>query len=158
MELTAEVNVSCAATDVWSFFMDLSNLPRWDQGVASVEVSADTGGIGTTFDTVGHNGRRMSYEVTELQENYRHKCLTRSGEFNWAEWEFTLSPSDSATTVACVSRFSLRRRFLWLAPALRLLGKRGVRRDLGVLKQVLEQDVAYGEPSTRSGPRPPDSD
>lgn len=139
MELRAQVDISRSTGEIWSFFMDPSNLPRWDHGVATVEVTSDAGGVGTTFDTIGHNGRRMSYEVTELEENRRHKCITRSGEFNWAEWEFTLVPNGSGTTATCVCRFSLRRRFLLLAPALRLLGGRGVRRDLAVLKRVIER-------------------
>jgi hypothetical protein len=58
----------------------------------------------------------MSYEVTELEENYLHKAITRSGEFNCAAWDFTLIPNDAGTTVTCLSRFSLRRRFVLLAP------------------------------------------
>lgn len=142
MELRAQVDISRPVNQIWSFFMDLSNLPRWDQGVATVEVTSDTGGIGTTFDTIGHNGRRISYEVTELEEDYRHKSVTQSGEFNWAEWDFTLVPNGTGTTVTCLSRFSLRPRFALLAPALRLLGGRGVRRDLAALKRIIEQDIA----------------
>lgn len=124
--------------------MDLSNLPRWDQGVATVELTSVTDGTigtGSTFDTVGHNGRRMSYEVTALEENRRHKSVTRSGEFNWAEWDFTLEPTSTGTSVTCLSRFSLRRRFALLAPALRLLGGKGIQRDLATLKRVVEQDA-----------------
>jgi len=144
MELRAEVDIGRPVSEVWSFFMDLSNLPRWDRGVATLEVTSDTGGISTTFDTIGHNGRRMSIEVTHLEENYRHKAVTRSGEFNWGEWDMTLVPSGTGTTVICLCRFSLRRRFVLLAPALRLLGGRGVRRDLAALKRVIEQDAAPG--------------
>jgi uncharacterized protein YndB with AHSA1/START domain len=142
MELRARVDVARPVGEVWSFFMDLDNLPRWDRSVATVEVTSDTGGVGTTFDTIGHNGRRMSYEVTHLEENHRHKAMTRSGEFNSAEWDMTLVPSATGTTVICLCRFSLRRRFVLLAPALRMVGGRGIRRDLAALKRVIEQDAA----------------
>lgn len=60
---------------------------------------------------------------------------------SWAEWDFTLKRRDSGTTLTCVARFSLRRRFALMAPALYLLGGRGIRRDLSSLKHVIEQDA-----------------
>lgn len=143
LKLSEQVDIGLPVDDVWSFFMDLSNLPRWDRGVATVEITSGDGEVGSTFDTIGHRGRgRMSYEVTDLDENRRHTAVTRSGQFTWAEWQFTLDPVASGTSVTCTCRFSLRLRFVFLAPVLLLLGARGIRRDLALMKQVMEADAS----------------
>jgi hypothetical protein len=64
--------------------------------------------------------------VTHLEENRRHMAVTRSGEFKWAEWDFTLDPHGMGTAVKCITRFSLRLRFALLAPVLGLVGEGGV--------------------------------
>lgn len=142
LKLSEQLAVGLPVADVWSFFMDLSNLPRWDRGVAQVEVTSGDGGVGSTFDMIGHGGRgRMSYEVTELDENRRHAAVTRTGQFKWAEWRLTLDPIASGTNVTCTCRFCLRLRFVFLAPVLLLVGTRGIRRDLALLKNVIETDA-----------------
>jgi Polyketide cyclase / dehydrase and lipid transport len=124
---------------VWAFFEDLSNLPRWDRGVARVEVTSWTGGVGTTSDTFAKNDRgRMSYEVTEAEPNRRYPAVTRSGLFRLAQWQFDVEAADHGTSVACVSDFALRFRYLLLAPVFALLVGRAIRRDLAQLELVIQ--------------------
>jgi hypothetical protein len=35
-----EITVNRTPEFVWSFFMDINNLPKWDRGVARVEVTS----------------------------------------------------------------------------------------------------------------------
>jgi hypothetical protein len=84
MRLEESVIVRRSPEQIWKFFEDLSNLPRWDRGVARVEVTssgpAGAGGAGATFDTVGYRERgRMSYRVTEATPNYAYTVVTHSG-------------------------------------------------------------------------------
>jgi hypothetical protein len=105
----------------------------------SVEVTSWTGGVGTTFDTFAKNDRgRMSYEVTEAEPTRRYPAVTRSGLFRLAQWQFDLEAADHGTSVACVSDFALRFRYLLLAPVFALLVGRAIRRDLAQLELVVQ--------------------
>jgi hypothetical protein len=119
--------------------MDIENLPKWDRGVARVQVTSGDGGVGSTFDTFAAGDRgRMSYEVTRLRAPYEHESVTRSGFFRLASWHFTLEAAAGGTNVTCVADFSLRVRHLWLAPVVAVIGPKAIRRDLAVLKRVAE--------------------
>jgi hypothetical protein len=125
--------------DLWAFFMDIQNLPRWDRGVARVRATSGDVGVGFTFDTFAAGDRgRMSYEVTRLRAPYQYEVVTRSGFFRLASWQFTLQATAGGTAVTCVSDFSVRTRHLWLAPVLAVLGPKAIRADLAALKRVTE--------------------
>lgn len=139
MRLEERVVVARDLEAVWAFFMDIQNLPKWDRGVARVRVTSGDGGVGSTFDTFGPRDRgRMSYEVTKIMAPYEHEAVTRSGYFKLARWHFTLEALADGTGVTCVSEFSLRGWYLWVAPVLALIGGRRVRTDLAELKRVVE--------------------
>ena len=131
--------------------MDIQNLPKWDRGVARVQVTSGDVGVGSTFDTFAAGDRgRMSYEVTRLRAPYEHEAVTRSGFFRLARWHFSLEPTAGGTAVTCVSDFSIRARHLWLAPVLAVLGPKAIRADLAELKRVTEAapgDVAEVAPA-----------
>jgi hypothetical protein len=130
--------------DLWAFFMDIENLPRWDRGVARVQATSGEVGVGFRFDTFATGDRgRMSYEVTKLRAPYEYEVVTRSGFFRLASWQFTLETTTGGTAVACVADFSVRTRHLWLAPVLAVLGPKAIRADLAELKRVTE--AAPGE-------------
>jgi hypothetical protein len=145
MKLQKRIVIARDIDDVWAFFMDIQNLPRWDRSVARVQVTSGDGGVGTTFDTyAAGNGGRMSYEVTKLRAPYEHEAVTRSGFFKWARWNFTLQATAEGTSVTCVSDFSLRARHLWLVPVLAVTGPRAIRTDLAELKRVAEATPGRG--------------
>ena len=139
MKMEERIVIARDIEDVWAFFMDIRNLPRWDRGVARVQVTAGDGGVGSTFDTFAAGDRgRMSYEVTRLRAPYEHEAVTRSGFFRLARWHFALEATAGGTNVTCVSDFSLRARHLWLAPILAVTGAKAIRADLAELKRVIE--------------------
>jgi uncharacterized protein YndB with AHSA1/START domain len=140
MRLRGEVCIDRPADEVWAFFEDVNNLPRWDRGVARVEWKSGDGGVGSTFDTVAHGERgRMSYELTEVEPCHHYAVVTRSSFFRLAEWRFLLDDIDGATKVTCVCEFSLLRRYFAMAVVLRVIGARAIRRDLEQLRLVVEQ-------------------
>ena len=139
MKIEERVLITRDIEDLWAFFMDIQNLPRWDRGVARVRATSSDVGVGLTFDTFAAGDRgRMSYEVSKLRAPYEYEVVTRSGFFRLASWRFTLEATADGTAVTCVSDFSVRTRHLWLAPVLAVLGPKAIRADLAKLKRVTE--------------------
>lgn len=139
MRLEQTVLISRPIEDVWAFFADIENLPRWDRGVARVQVTSGDGGVGSTFDTFAARERgRMSYEVTKLEPPYENEAVTRSGQFKLARWHFGFAARPEGTAVTCISEFWLRWEYLWLRPVFALIGEKAIRADLAELKRVLE--------------------
>ena len=151
MKIEERIVIARDAEDLWAFFMDIRNLPKWDRSVARVQVTSGDVGVGYTFDTFAGGDRgRMSYEVTRLRAPYEYEVVTRSGFFRLARWQFSLEARASGTAVTCVSDVSVRARHLWLVPVLAVLGPKAIRADLAELKRVTEAapgDVADAAPA-----------
>jgi hypothetical protein len=147
MRLEERVVIARDIGDLWAFFMDIQNLPKWDRSVARVQATSDNGGagVGFTFDTFAAGDRgRMSYEITRLRAPCEYEVVTRSGFFRLARWQFTLEATAGGTAVTCVSDVSLPARHLWLAPVLAVIGPKAIRTDLAELKRVTEAAPAAG--------------
>jgi carbon monoxide dehydrogenase subunit G len=144
-----QIRIDRSIEQVWTFFENVENLPRWDRGVARVEWKSGDGGVGSTFDTIGHRERsRMSYRVTEAVSPRHYAVVTDSGYFSHAEWHFALAPATTGTEVTCSVDFALRTRYSLLAPVLKLFGGAGMRTDLDRLKLVVEADQPADLPPT----------
>jgi hypothetical protein len=151
MKIEERIVIARDTEDLWAFFMDIQNLPKWDRGVARAQATSGDVSAGFTFDTFAAGDRgRMSYEVTRLRAPYEYEVATRSGPFRLARWQFTLEATAGGTAVACVADVSVRARHLWLAPVLAVLGPKAIRADLAELKRVTEAapgDVADAAPA-----------
>src|SRR5262245_10047518 len=108
---------------------DVHNIPRWDRGVASVRVAGgDTPGVGFGFERAGRPGStvaddgRMAYEVSAVGPDASTVRLTsttgNARYFRDAAWHFRLDPVAGGTRITCVAEFTLRIRYLFLAPVL----------------------------------------
>jgi carbon monoxide dehydrogenase subunit G len=141
MKMEEQVVIARDIEDLWAFFMDMQNLPKWGRGVARVQVTSDNAdvGLGFTFDTFAARDRgRMSYELTRLRAPYEYEVVTRSGFFRLARWQFTLQATADGTVVTCAADVSLPTRHLWLALVLAVIGPKAIRTDLAELKRVTE--------------------
>jgi hypothetical protein len=139
-----EITVNRTPEFVWNFFMDITNLPKWDRGVARVEITSidPSAKVGATFDTIGFRERgRMSYRVTEI-DSVRHsnRVVTNSGVFKEAEWHLLLEPAEGGTRVICAVDFSLRPQYFILGPIL-YFNQNAIMTDLEFLKRILEKDT-----------------
>ncbi len=146
MHLSDSFVVNRSAGEVFRFMMEPQNLARWDRSVAKVvKTSSAPVGVGTTFDTIGPaapgtEGLRTSYEAFRIETNRRLDVrVTRSNLFRTAVWCIQLEPLGEATRLVCTVDFTLRLRYLPLAPLL-LLNKWAITRDLGYLKAEIERD------------------
>ncbi len=132
---------------VWSFLGDISNIAKWDRGVAGVrELSEDPPAVGFEFDTFAGEQRqgRMSYRVSEVDQNNRHctvQLTSSTGNarfFKTAQWDFRVKPVPEGALLTCSTDFVLRFRYLFLAPIL-YMAKDAIHVDLESLKRVLEE-------------------
>jgi hypothetical protein len=148
MRLQAEVLVRRSPEDVTSFMGDVHNIPRWDRGVARVGVAEGSPpGEGFGFETYGPAGSmgaddgRMAYEVSAVGPDGSVVRLTsttgNARYFRDAAWHFRLDPVAGGTRITCVAEFTLRIRYLFLAPVLYLM-RRAINADLERLRQALE--------------------
>lgn len=136
---------------MWAFLGNVDNVAAWDRGVARTAVtSASPSGEGLEFDTFAHargrdtagNWGKMSYRVADADPaaGCRVQLTSSTGNarfFREAEWRFRVEPAPEGSTVFCIAAFTLRRRYLFLAPLLRFMN-RAILRDLLQLKRELE--------------------
>src|SRR5215468_9673811 len=112
MHLESSIRIECPPERVWSFLGEVSNIPKWDRGVAAVAHSA-TGviGVGDEFDTLAEpnaasdaqrNGR-MSYRIADVDPDL-HQCrvelTSRDGNaryFKRASWTFRAVGAEGGT-------------------------------------------------------------
>jgi len=152
MHLESSIRIERPPERVWSFLSEVSNIPKWDRGVAAVAHSAPAvTGVGAEFDTVAnadapsdaHSKGRMSYRIAEVDPG-RHQCrvelTSRDGNaryFKRASWTFRAVGADGGTLLTCSADFVLRVRWLVLAPVLYMM-RRAITNDLRQLKAVIE--------------------
>ena len=154
MHLESRILIERPPDRVWSFLGDVSNIPRWDRGVAGVTHSASgVTGIGSEFDTVAdldeppdarRNGR-MSYRIAEVDMD-RHQCTveltSRDGNaryFESASWTFRAVSAQGGTLLTCSVDFVLRIQWIVLAPIMYLM-RGAITKDLRRLKAALEAE------------------
>jgi len=154
VHLESSILIARPPERVWSFMSDVSNIPKWDRGVAAVRPgSSGVTGVGSEFDTVadmnatadaGKNGL-MGYRITEVDPE-RHQCVveltSRDGNarfFRRAAWTFRAVGAEGGTQLTCAADFTLRPQWLVMAPVLYLM-RRAITNDLVKLKAVLEAE------------------
>ncbi len=157
MLLGSDVLIHRSPDDVWTFLADISNLPKWDRAVAAARrLSANRGGPDFEFETMAKPSRaddrdepgRMAYRV--VGSDAPTSCVVRltssTGNarfFKCAEWHFRAEPASEGTWLFCWVAFTLKFRYVLLAPVLYLM-HRAIRSDLKNLKRVLENEGGDG--------------
>ena len=123
MRLASSIVVRKAPEEVWTFLEDITNLPKWDRGVASVRwTSLVSRGIGSEFDTLAYPRRpdrpewgRMSYRVTEWDAAARFavvQLISTTGNarfFRTLAWLTRVEPAPEGSRVDCSVYFRLSR-------------------------------------------------
>ena len=153
MHLQSTIVIRRSPEDVGRFLSDVSNISKWDRGVAeATQHSGEPMQVGSEFETLAptdlggnksHRGR-MGYRIAEVGKDHCRVQLTNSDGnarfFKAAEWMFRAEPSGEGTRLTCSVRFALRARYLVLAPIFWTM-RGAIPRDLQQLKSVLEKDI-----------------
>lgn len=153
MLLGSDVLIHRSPEDVWTFLADISNLPKWDRGVADARsLSPSSGGADFEFETLakpspvvgGDDTGRMAYRVAS--SDTPNSCVVQLASatgnarfFKHAEWHFRAEPAPEGTRLFCCVAFTLKFRYVLLAPVLYLM-QGAIRSDLKNLKRVLEKE------------------
>jgi hypothetical protein len=150
VHLESQIVIRRSPEDVGRFLSDVSNISKWDRGVAEAKPQSDAPmEAGSEFETIApatlagnesHRGR-MSYRLAEVGKDYCKVQLTNSDGnarfFKNAEWMFRAEPANEGTLLTCSVDFALRLRYVLLAPVF-FMTKSAIQRDLRQLKQALE--------------------
>jgi len=136
---------------VWDFMGDIANISVWDRGVARAEVVGQSQpGVGFEFETFayprGSDTRgewgKMSYRITEIDSfGCAIELTSRTGNARFVRsglWRFYAEEVPEGSRVVSEVDFTLRVRYLFLAPVFLMFGRRAMRRDLENLKRALE--------------------
>jgi hypothetical protein len=154
MHLESGIVIRRQPEQVWSFLANVANIPKWDRGVAGIQrTTSEPMGVGSEFDTVADPAARddaqaqgrMSYRIADVDPD-QHQCTvqltSRDGNarfFKTAAWTFRTVAAPGGTLLTCSVDFSLRLRYLLLAPVFYVM-KGAIHADLRRLKRVMEAE------------------
>ena len=146
VDVSSQIVIHVPRDRVAAFSADPDNVPRWYVNIKSVEWKTPPPlRVGTQVAFVAQFlGRRLAYtyEVVELVPGERLIMRTSEGPFPM-ETSYTWE-----TLAGDGTRMTLRNRgtpsgfSTWLAPLMAMAVRRANRKDLALLKQVLEADAA----------------
>lgn len=149
MRLQSSVLIRRTPEQVAEFLGAIDNIAKWDRGVGSARALSNNPGVGYEFETLGRSdsagarpeAAKMGYRVVCAEPNHCVVALTTSTGnarfFKTAQWDFRLAPAPGGSMLTCCAEFSLRMRYIFLAPVL-YVNKSAIQLDLESLKQAVE--------------------
>jgi uncharacterized protein YndB with AHSA1/START domain len=148
MKASATVNIHRPTAEIFEYLANVENLDAWMNGVSEPRMTSPDGpGVGATFTGVyTYVGRshELTYEFAEFEPPTRLLWRTTSGPFPYQS-EMTLEPTEEGARVvnsvnAGPAGFVSAIWFALFAPLLRPSMGRQLRRELVVLKDLLEEE------------------
>jgi hypothetical protein len=152
MRLESKVIIHRRPEEVGRFLSDIANVEKWDRGVGSSSAISGSPGVGFEFETLGRSDStftspekaRMAYRIVHAERDRCTVALTSSSGnarfFKTAQWQFRLSPAPEGSLLTCCADFTLKLRYLFLAPIL-YLNRHAIQMDLKALRQTLEEST-----------------
>jgi uncharacterized membrane protein len=141
-DVSTEVVIDCPPSRVSTFASDPDNVPAWYMNIKSVEwKSARSVTVGSRIAFVAYFlGRRMAYtyEIVEYIPGQRMIMRTIDGPFPMATTYIWQPAANGGTRMTLRNRGTLTGVFAWIAPLVAYGMRRANRKDLALLKRVLE--------------------
>lgn len=129
---------------MFDFVADFTTMPRWYSAVQRVERIGSTSGLGTRYEVHRHlpgGAARNEVEITSYESGREVTFTSLSGPTPFV-YRYLVEPDSNATQLSLEGTIS----GAWLTGPAALLGplaeglfKRGMRDNLGVLKEILER-------------------
>jgi uncharacterized membrane protein len=141
VDVSTDIIIDRPPSEVSAFAADPDNVPSWYVNIKSVEWQTPrpvTPGSRIAF-VAQFLGRRMAYtyEVVELIRGERLVMRTADGPFPM-ETTYTWQPAGSGTRMTLRNRGTPAGFSRWVAPFMSFAMRRANRKDLALLKRVIE--------------------
>jgi len=147
MHLESQIVIRRRPADILRFLGTVDNVVKWDRGVVrTVTTKTTPTGVGTEFSTFARadsDWGKMSYRIVASGPDYWElQLISRDGNarfFRKGCWTSRTEPHPEGTLFKCCVDFTLRYRYLFIAPF--LWAKRSaISVDLELLKRAIENE------------------
>jgi hypothetical protein len=145
VDVVNSIVINRPVVDVSRYAADPDNAPLWYENIKSVEWKTPRPvQVGSQIDFVAHFlGRRLAYtyDVVEFVPGRRLTMRTPGAPFPM-ETTYTWEEENGVTRMTLRNRGTPRGFSAWLAPLMSLMVGRANRKDLGLLKRRLEENIS----------------
>jgi hypothetical protein len=144
MTFRLSLPIAASPTTVFAFVADFTTMPRWYSAVQRVDRLDGTSGLGTRYAVHRHlpgGPARNEVEVTAFEEGREVTFTSLSGPTPFV-YRYLVEPEGDAsrlTLEGSISGAGLSGPAALLGPLAEGVFKRGMRDNLGVLKEILER-------------------
>lgn len=144
MSFQLSLAISAPPSAVFDFVADFTTMPTWYSAVQRVERIGGTTGLGTRYEVhrqLPGGAARNEVEVTSYESGREVTITSLSGPTPFV-YRYLVEPDSSATRLTLegtISGAGLTGPAALLGPLAEGLFKRGMRDNLGVLKEILER-------------------
>lgn len=142
VDVTTDIVINCSRERVAGYAADPGNVPRWYLNITSVDWKTPPPAVvGSQIAFVAHFlGRRLTYtyEIAELTPGEKLVMCTTQGPFPMETSYGWTSVTDSTTRMVLRNRGRPSGFSALAAPFMSLMMRRANRKDLALLKKILE--------------------
>ena len=138
------LDIAASSASVFDFVADFTTMPRWYSAVQQVDRIGGTSGRGTRYAVRRHlpgGTARNEVEITTYESGREVTFTSMSGPTPFI-YRYLVEPDSHATQLTLegtISGAGLTGPAALLGPLAEGLFKRGMRDNLGVLKEILER-------------------
>ena len=143
VDILTEIDINCAREAVASYSADPDNVPNWYKNIKAVDwITEKPLAIGSKIAfRAEFLGKTLSYtyEITELVPPERLVMRTAEGPFPMETQYIWKANGDGTTHMTLRNRGEPKGFSKWVAPLMSMAMRSANRKDLKLLKHILEQ-------------------